>query len=350
MKSVRDCQKKAENRIEYIDIAKAIGIILVIVGHVVSSDTTTKRIIYAFHMPLFFMLSGMLLNVEESYDLGNWKAFTTKKAKALLLPYIVWALVYSSLSFKHIALILYGTREALIFAESLTSLWFLPVMYLGFILAELVLQFSIIIHKQRSMIVVIFGTLLFSIIGFFIPHHIKYGNPWGIDVSFIAAVFLLLGMIVKKWIIDSSHGWTAKLLVLAVSTAIFVITVKFSTSSVGYVLMANAEYGNAFLFFTNAISGSLIVILLSCLFFGKVPLARWIGKRTLGIFVVHKPFVELGRIVVSRMGYNYNGVISVISITVVTLILSGLVVAAIERIIPEIIGIKKKLEGRNYYE
>ena len=45
-------------RIEYIDLAKAIGIFLVCLGHTVDPDTQLKTIIYAFHMPLFFILSG----------------------------------------------------------------------------------------------------------------------------------------------------------------------------------------------------------------------------------------------------------------------------------------------------
>lgn len=58
-----------EKRIEYIDIAKALGIMLVIAGHVTSSTTVIKKEIYAFHMPLFFMLSGMLLKEWNGYGL-----------------------------------------------------------------------------------------------------------------------------------------------------------------------------------------------------------------------------------------------------------------------------------------
>ena len=60
-------------RIQYIDIAKTLGIILVIAGHIVSSDTEIKKVIYSFHMPLFFMLSGMLLKVKDQYNALTWR-------------------------------------------------------------------------------------------------------------------------------------------------------------------------------------------------------------------------------------------------------------------------------------
>lgn len=66
MSGTRDVRStNTENkRIQYIDIAKTLGIIFVIAGHVVSSDTEIKKVIYSFHMPLFFMLSGMLVEVK----------------------------------------------------------------------------------------------------------------------------------------------------------------------------------------------------------------------------------------------------------------------------------------------
>lgn len=42
-------------RIEYIDILKGIGIILVVLGHV-TQDKQVFQLIYAFHMPLFFFV------------------------------------------------------------------------------------------------------------------------------------------------------------------------------------------------------------------------------------------------------------------------------------------------------
>lgn len=190
--------RESNTRIEYLDLAKAIGIILVIAGHVVSSDTIVKRVIYSFHMPLFFLLSGMLLKVRAEYSRETWIQLITKKGRGLLIPFVLWGLIYSSFSFKHTALLLYGTRETLIAAESLTSLWFLPVMFLAFLLCEGILQIVSRMKKPRIGIVV--GIAVLAAIGFVCPHQKTYGDPWGIDIAFIAASFMLIGMLVRAGI------------------------------------------------------------------------------------------------------------------------------------------------------
>ncbi len=45
-------------RIEWIDTAKGIGILLVIIGHIVPFDSNISRFIFSFHMPLFSSFQG----------------------------------------------------------------------------------------------------------------------------------------------------------------------------------------------------------------------------------------------------------------------------------------------------
>ena len=49
-----------KQRIEWIDIAKGIGIIAVLIGH--TNSGILRDEIYSFHIPLFIFLSGMLFN------------------------------------------------------------------------------------------------------------------------------------------------------------------------------------------------------------------------------------------------------------------------------------------------
>ena len=342
-------ETKVGRRIEYIDIAKALGIILVIAGHAVSSDTEIKRILYSFHMPLFFMLSGMLLKPKATYDYVTWKTLAVKKLKMLMLPYFIWALVYSSFSFKHFAFIAYGTRETLICAGSLTSLWFLPVMFLAFLYAETVLAVSSKAPKYRTA-AVIAGIAACFLIGFILPHNGTYGNPWGLDVAFIAAAFMLLGMLVRRGT-DQINKPAFMAAAAVIACAAFICVVRFSSSPVGYVLMANGEYGNPLVFLVNAVTGSMLVIMISRLIstlLRKTGLLQWIGSRTLGIFVVHKPIVELGRSITKKAGISYDNPGIVIIITLITLAVSGVIVLLIEHIIPEIIGLKNKTDKKRH--
>src|SRR5829696_4262817 len=85
-------------RIEYIDIARGICILLVVMGHndfaVVSPFV--YKVIYSFHMPLFFFLSGYFLNIRP----GFW-AFFKKRFNSLLKPYFftIFLIYFISISF-----------------------------------------------------------------------------------------------------------------------------------------------------------------------------------------------------------------------------------------------------------
>ena len=70
------------SRYEYIDITKGIGILLVVWAHILLIGWS-HELIYAFHMPLFFFVSGMLFRPQR-YD--SFKQFFVVRGKRLLLP------------------------------------------------------------------------------------------------------------------------------------------------------------------------------------------------------------------------------------------------------------------------
>ena len=76
-------------RLKYIDIVKGVAILLMVYGH---WDTTYSsvdiRLIFSFHMPLFFIISGYFLKAETPCGL-----FLRKRAKQLLSPYYITAAV-----------------------------------------------------------------------------------------------------------------------------------------------------------------------------------------------------------------------------------------------------------------
>lgn len=74
-----------KQRLEYIDAAKAIAIVLVIVGHCywLGAIPRLGNLIYSFHMPLFFVVSGFFLKQLSIKDA------LSKYSKAYLWPYLV---------------------------------------------------------------------------------------------------------------------------------------------------------------------------------------------------------------------------------------------------------------------
>lgn len=70
-------EKLTKTRLDYIDVTRGIGIILVVLGHL-NPGEGVERWIYSFHMPLFFVISGLLCR-----DMPV-------KWKKRLFPYVKW--------------------------------------------------------------------------------------------------------------------------------------------------------------------------------------------------------------------------------------------------------------------
>ena len=73
-------------RIEWIDIAKGGGMILVILEHSVFYGGLVSNVIMAVAMPLFFVLSGVVFN-------KNSKNVIAKRTKKLIVPYLVFCIL-----------------------------------------------------------------------------------------------------------------------------------------------------------------------------------------------------------------------------------------------------------------
>ena len=65
-----------------IDISKCLGIFLVVLGHCLHNDSAAHDVIYLFHMPLFFFLSGFFFREQDLL------LFFRNKTKRLLYPFV----------------------------------------------------------------------------------------------------------------------------------------------------------------------------------------------------------------------------------------------------------------------
>lgn len=85
-------KEKYVERDNTIDIAKAIGIILVVFAH--TSTVYQSKVgscIYLFHLPLFFFLSGVVFNEKK---IENYTQYVKKKLKSLYLPFIGFEILF----------------------------------------------------------------------------------------------------------------------------------------------------------------------------------------------------------------------------------------------------------------
>ena len=119
-------------RLLWMDSAKALGIILVVLGHV-PSTFEYRWVIYLFHMPLFFVLSGYL------YKITTPRNELERSFKSLVVPYfiysfvlfVLWAIKYKTFSLALFINILLANQNAMgNTATSLCPLWFLVSLFI----------------------------------------------------------------------------------------------------------------------------------------------------------------------------------------------------------------------------
>lgn len=126
-------------RVEWVDIAKGVGIILVVIGHtlrglnssgIISTNSTlyTDSWIYSFHMPLFFILAGLFITKSV-----NWGSFIRSKLSTVIYPYFFWSVLFGiihSVLSKHANSPFHILDIWKIIYDPIGHFWFLYVLFI----------------------------------------------------------------------------------------------------------------------------------------------------------------------------------------------------------------------------
>jgi fucose 4-O-acetylase-like acetyltransferase len=231
-------------RTAWIDILKGIAILFVVFGHnpfLLHLPHKVFNVIYSFHIPLFYFISGYLFKPNVSY-----KNLFNKRLQSLLKPYfftcIAFSVVYILIKDKpspvwYLFWILYGNGPNL--PQAVFHLWFLPNLFLVTIIAWILFDGSELLKK--SIVVQILFTAFLLIIGVlgvqliwgveiplrmtnFIMHDgnqfiinglfpnpicnkegllgdnpfTLYGLPWGIDIVLVSVALFLSGHVIRR--------------------------------------------------------------------------------------------------------------------------------------------------------
>ena len=155
-------------RIVLFDIAKALCIVLVVVGHYFPDNSPVwyeclNKLIYSFHMPLFMFASGFIYMATKKEG-ESYSKFLVKKLKRLMLPYVVVSVIVISIKMlteKH-ALVenpvtAYAYIKMLYFPEAGYFLWFIWALWWMFVIAPLFAT------KQKRLLLLGAALLLYCI-------------------------------------------------------------------------------------------------------------------------------------------------------------------------------------------
>ncbi len=279
-----------QERVLWIDYAKAVAIFSVVLLHVGMPDPF-KGIVRVFLIPLFFFLSGIFSNPEKYH---NFCEFSKQKILRILIPYIFFNLV------TYIFWLLIGRNYGLD-SEFNTSLveplkgivlgmyklmtHYVPLWFIACLISVEILHYIVFKHI-KTIKSTIFALLIFIIIGYLNYTFNKQSLPWGIDIAFSMIVFYVAGGKAKKILLTQQNN-NLKLVVIAV-LSFTVVYLMYKTNS--EVKVFTNYFGNYFLFYIGAFSGIIFSVALFKLIENiskPIGFLLYIGKNTLIILALH---------------------------------------------------------------
>ena len=263
-----------------IDVAKGIGILLVVYAHIVLKNPVLN-IIYGFHMPLFFILSGMVLNTSK-YD--TFFAFVKRRFWSLLIPYLMFSIPSIALWFFYnlgIAVISNNFSLQLVKTRLLVSLsqlvnilhapystvllnvplWFVPCLFIVECL------FFILYKSIKNRLLFLIVIVILVALGWFTESDLSPVDfsflPWNIGSALFALGFFAIGNLTYKKYTQTVALLRGKAFVMLVAIIVcFAIEVPLAISN-GHVTLGTRILNNGFILYTSAIFGSIAILLLS---------------------------------------------------------------------------------------
>jgi acyltransferase len=331
-------------RVTWIDTCKGLGIFLVIVGHTMIEPSIRSNI-YAFHMPLFFFLSGLLFSINKY---TKFQQFLIAKIKSLIIPYVSFSII-------SVILIKYLIAQPFILKDFLISLflskrntipfdeplWFLTSLFI----VEIIFYFLIKYIKNKI--------LLFSLIimlSFFavIQLDAVQGTnilPWSVDQSLYFTIYFGIGYFFKNFLIDKMTVKSPLLFCSAFIYVVFLFNPDWYNNFWGIVGKQTHFFANISTYLNYVLWALLAIfafVLLSHVL-SRLTFIQFLGRNSLILLALHVP-----------LGFNlFAKLLNRFQIDVANPNLLGLIftVGAIIIIYPVILIINKYLPfiaGRKY--
>ncbi|OUP21234.1 hypothetical protein B5F32_05365 [Parabacteroides distasonis] len=247
-------------RIKWIDTCKGLAIFLVVLGHALRNDISYIYI-YSFHMPLFFFLSGLVLN-RSKYTFKN---FLKSRFATLILPYIFfylltyiyWLLIenhfrsFDMAWYKPLLGMVYGAQYSGLMDHN-GILWFLPCLFV----VEMSFFAVSTLKKIELQVVVVILVLA-------VGSQIKIVLPWCLNIAMCALPFFYVGNIFRQKIVTDGR----------------------EENSIVRFLFLGGIYGFACYFFPNRIA-------MAVNFYGEIPLFIFFAFVGIGMLISFSKAVD----------------------------------------------------------
>jgi acyltransferase len=278
--------KPKKKRVEWLDIMRGAVMFLVILGHVTKHGATLKWI-YSFHMPSYFLISGMTFAFNKRWGL---KEFAWNKFYGLMIPYLVLSVYAAPLrewlerigecnmqTWKDLILgTLYSNADSGLKMSS-NTLWFIPCLFVS------TMVFFFIMKAAKALAGTlpeggsgnakpngakweeIYATILtLAVVGiaWALGLNIGSGGMWHYKAGIFATLFLLIGYLFMRHItVFQQFIETHKAAALILMVILFVIGDLISIHN-GSVSMIRNRYHFLPWFYISALLSSFAVVIL----------------------------------------------------------------------------------------
>ena len=231
-------------RVGFIDIFRAFGIILMVMGHIKFGEAFDKWI-HAFHMPMFFFISGWFYGRNESIPIKNQ---LRKKIRFLIIPYFVFSIIeillllpifpeYRTLSmlnyiFFNTTTYVYVSNTFFGISPVPGALWFLTALFFAEVI-YLILDY--LFDKTWKLDVAV---IALAILGMLANQIFPFRLPWSLDAAFVGIGFFHMAKVIKGTKIEKVFklkNWQALVVGIVISLSIMLCPkVNMRTGSYGW--------------------------------------------------------------------------------------------------------------------
>ena len=326
------------NRLEYIDFAKGIGIILVIFVHASAACGVPyfifKDAIAASFMPLFFFCSGFFF---RTYD--STKNFICKKVYTLLVPFLFFHIVSCfilpilnnySFEWRQIYDFLFGG-----FHYPNVPLWFVICLFDVSIIYYIL--YILTIKTRCQLIILVFVSVLLGVLGYAIGMWHRIELPLKFDTALTVMPYYCIGHVFSsQTIVIQSSKQGKYLLLLAIVS--WVLCCLLASDAAYFINSYSMPIQNVYL---AAFCGIFFYISLSR-YVNYLPLINFLGRYSLIILLTHSPYVQRLMPLLFRLGISVWW-INTLLCTIIVSVSYLLFVPLACKYIPYVIG--QKWEG-----
>jgi len=305
-----------ERRFDYVDIAKGIGIMLVVMGHI---EYAYVPFCGSVHIPLFFILSGYLYDIDKPQN-KNFGELAGKRVKRLLIPYFIYNMVLYikyllKLVLSHTFTVKLGLQgffgfvyssalfyknvpaeenfEGFVFGNG--PLWFLTAMAVSSIVFYFIIYY--VLKHQYNMKKIIVSAVVLCAASFVLCRFLPIYLPWSAEMALLGTVFMLIGMCMRKYQVVER---TMKMYWLPVACVLLFAVLHHIN---GTANMALQDYGRFMpVYLMLGLLGTLVVLWMSLWFAKNNVMNRalsYVGQNTLIILAFHMTIISL---MVSALG------------------------------------------------